>query len=75
MKDHCKQYGQLVGEDYDELKRRVDIVNDHWGWLQRIVNKFDNQFKRIREQTQEFDHSKNFYVTMYMYGYLRYICT
>lgn len=68
MKDHCKQYGQSVGGDYDELRRRVDIVSDHWGWLQRIVNKFENQFKRIREQTQEFESSKRFYVNiMYMY--------
>ena len=60
MKDHCKQYDQVVGEDYDELRRRVDIVNDHWGWLQRIVNKFENQYKRISEQAQEFENSMIF---------------
>ena len=61
MKDHCKQYDQVVGEDYDELRRRVDIVNDHWGWLQRIVNKFENQYKRISEQAQEFENSMLFF--------------
>ena len=60
MRDHCKQYDQMVGGDHNELRRRVDIVIDHWGWLQRIVNKFKSQYKRISEQTQEFENSMLF---------------
>ena len=57
MKDHYSQYTQSGGNDYNELKKRVDIVNDHWRWLKRIINKFENQYEGISKQTKEFENS------------------
>ena len=63
MKDDYSQYSQLQGKDHDELRRRVDVVNDHWEWLKRIVNKYGNQHKEISKQTEEFENSMRIYLT------------
>ena len=59
MKNDYSQYTQSQGMDHDELRRRVDVVNDHWSWLKRIVNKYDNQHKSIGSQTEKFDDGKD----------------
>ena len=63
MKDHYSQYARSEVKDYNELKRRIDVVNDHWGWLKRIVNKFENQYEGISKQIKEFENSMFNFVT------------
>ena len=60
MTDEYSQYAQSQGKDHDELRRRLDVVNDHWSWLKRIVNKYENQHKSINSQTEKFDDGKIF---------------
>ena len=71
MKEHYSQYAMTEGRDHDELKRRVDVVSDHWGWLKRIVHKFENLYKEISKQTEEFEKSMRHYVT---FIYSKYLC-
>ena len=59
MTDEYSQYTQSQHRDHDELRRRIDVVNDHWSWLKRIVNKYENQHKPISSQTDKFDNGKN----------------
>ena len=64
MKDDYSQYSQSQGKDHDELKRRVNVVNDHWEWLKRTVNKYENQHKMINSQTDKFDDGKRSHMGM-----------
>ena len=59
MTDDYGHYSQSQGRDHDELQRRVDVVNNHWTWLKRIVNKYENQHRAIGSQTDRFDDGKN----------------
>lgn len=56
-KVYYSQYAELEGKDHDELKRRVDVVSDHWRWLKRIVSRIDSQYKEISKQTEQFENS------------------
>ena len=58
MTDEYSAYSQAQGGDHDELRRRIDVVNDHWSWLKRIVNRYEHQHKPISSQTEKFDDGK-----------------
>lgn len=58
MTDEYTQYAQSQGKDHDELRRRIDVISDHWLWLKRIVNKYEHQHKPINSQTVKFDDGK-----------------
>ena len=53
MKDDYSEYTHSQGRDHDELSRRLDVVNNHWMWLKRIVNRYENQHKSIASQTDK----------------------
>ena len=57
MIEEYKQY-QQSSQDHDELKRRVDLVNEHWKWLKKTVDKYASKNVAISEQTKKFDNGK-----------------
>ena len=59
MKSDYGQYTQSQGKDHDELRRKVDVISDHWAWLKRIISKYENQHKSIGSQTDKFDDGKD----------------
>jgi len=63
MVEEYKQYQQSSQEkkDHDELKRRVDVVNEHWRWLTRIKTKYQRQLEKISNQLEKFNESENWH--------------
>ena len=55
MVEEYKQY-QQSSQGNDELKRRVDVVNEHWKWLKKTVDKYASKNVAISEQTKKFDN-------------------
>jgi len=60
MVKEYKQYQQSSPgkEDHDELKRRVDVVNEHWRWLERFKTRYQRQQETITTHLEQFDKSK-----------------
>ena len=69
MKDDYSEYTHSQGRDHDELSRRLDVVNNHWMWLKRIVNRYENQHKSIASQTDKFDDGKLHPSSLYQYSW------
>jgi len=63
MIEEYKQY-QQSSRDHDELKRRVDLVNEHWKWLIRVKKKYQQQKESINTQLEKFNESENFHRTI-----------
>jgi len=61
MVKEYKQYQQSSPgkKDHDELKRRVDVVNEHWRWLKKTVDKYSSKNLAISEQTKKFDDGES----------------
>ena len=58
MMKRYKQYQQSLPEkkDHDELKRRVDVVNEHWTQLKKVKNKYKNHYETITDQVKKFEN-------------------
>ena len=63
MVKEYKQYQQSSPgkKDHDELKRRVDVVNEHWRWLEWVKIKYQRQKETINTYLEQFDKSKTVY--------------
>ncbi|XP_065889965.1 microtubule-actin cross-linking factor 1-like isoform X3 [Dysidea avara] len=62
MVEEYKQY-QQSSQGNDELKRRVDVVNEHWKWLKKTVDKYASKNVAISEQTKKFDNEYQGHIT------------